>query len=154
MVPADLLILILTLLHMKGPTGLGDHLTFTVLHLVKVVLGTMGKSIGEPMENHIPDGKKYASSIYLLNRDGACPPDDHLVAIENKFNLMVLFSIFRPSSYETKVEKIENDGYLKKSRTSNPFQKSNGFGDLIPLNKNCYRDQLYLNDWFCPWTFC
>lgn len=53
---ADLLILIL--LHLRGRTGLEDNLTFTVLHLVKVVVGTMDKSIGKPMENHIPDGKR------------------------------------------------------------------------------------------------
>lgn len=60
---ADLLILIL--LHLRGRTGHEDNLTFTVLHLVKVVVSTMDKSIGEPMENHIPDGKRYACIFYI-----------------------------------------------------------------------------------------
>lgn len=59
-------LLILTLLHLRGPTGLEDNLTFAI-HMVKVVVGTIGKIIGEPMENHIPDGKRYASSRYLYN---------------------------------------------------------------------------------------
>lgn len=51
--------LILTLLHLRGPTGLGDSLTFTVLHLEEAVASATDRSTGEAMENHIHDGKRY-----------------------------------------------------------------------------------------------
>lgn len=96
---ADLLVL--THLHLRGPTRLEDNLTFTVLHLVKVVVDTMGKIIGEPMENHIPDGKKF---IHLLQSDGAFSPAHHLMSIENELDQVILhLSIFLTCFYETKV---------------------------------------------------
>lgn len=50
---------ILTLLHLRGPTGLGDSLTFTVLHLEEAVASATDRSTGEAMENHIHDGKRH-----------------------------------------------------------------------------------------------
>lgn len=83
---------------------------------------------------HLPD--------ICITRDGVSSRSDHLVAIENELNQMVLYlNLSDFCSYETKVEKFSHstdEGFLE-------WIQSLNYVTNWLLSKNCYRHQFYLN---------